>query len=93
MGQQSMRQFARGAALDVQGGTREGARRERRLDNLAVELHTALGERTGGRASERWAGEVLPAVTGEEGLTLREAVDWCGGLALREVGFSIGSWL
>ena len=46
MGQQSVRQAARKAALDVRAARRvAGARRERRLDNLAVELHVALGER------------------------------------------------
>jgi len=86
MGQQSVRQAARRAALGVQASRREArARRERRLDQLAVELHTALGERDAAvTAIERRAGEVLQAMTSDEGLTLREAVDWCGGLTLKE---------
>jgi hypothetical protein len=34
---------------------------------------------------ERRVGQALHAMTSDEGLTLREAVDWCGaGLTLRE---------
>ena len=68
-------------------GRREArAQRERRLDKLTVELHVALGERDAAVAAiERRAGEALRAMTSDEGLTLREAVDWCGaGLTLRE---------
>jgi hypothetical protein len=87
MGQQSVRQAARKAALDVRAARRvAGAQRERRLDTLAVELHVALRERDAAVAAiERRAGHALQAMTGDEGLTLREAVDWCGaGLTLRE---------
>jgi hypothetical protein len=87
MGQQSVRQAARRTALDVRAARRVArAQRERRLDTLAVEVHIALGERNAAvAASEGRAGEALRAMTGNEGLTLREAVDWCGaGLTIRE---------
>src|SRR5215207_10555569 len=87
MGQQSVRQAARKTALAVRTARRVArAQRERRLDNLAVELHVALGERDAAVAGiERRAGQALHAMTGDEGLTLREAVDWCGaGLTIRE---------
>src|SRR5829696_6161114 len=89
MGQQSVRQAARRTALDVRAARRAArAQRERRLDNLAVEVHVALGERDAAVAAiERRAGHALQAMTSNEGLTLREAVDWCGaGLTLREAG-------
>ena len=87
MGQQSVRQAARKTALDVRAARREArAQRERRLDNLTVEVHVALRERDAAVAAiERRAGQALHAMTTDEGLTLREAVDWCGaGLTLRE---------
>jgi hypothetical protein len=48
MSQQSVRQAARRSALDAQAVRRkERADRERRLERLAVEVLTALGERDG----------------------------------------------
>ena len=87
MGQQSVRQAARKTALDVRVARRVArALRERRLDNLTVEVHVALGKRDAAVAAmERRAGQALQAMTSGEGLTLREAVDWCGaGLTLRQ---------
>ena len=48
---------------------------------------TALGERDGAvRDAERRAGEALRTMTGDEGLSVREAADWCGnGVTVREV--------
>ena len=86
MGQQSVRQAARKTALDVRAARRVArAQRERRLDTLTVEVHVALRERDAAVAAiERRAGQALHAMTSEEGLTLREAVNWCGaGLTLR----------
>ena len=49
MSQQSVRQTARRSAVDVQAVLRkERAHRERRLEGLAVEVRTALGERDQG---------------------------------------------
>jgi hypothetical protein len=70
MSQQSMRQAARRAALDAQAVRRkERADRERRLEVLAVEVLTAVGERDGAVwDAERRAGEALRTMTGDEGL-------------------------
>jgi hypothetical protein len=48
---------------------------------------TALGERDGAvRDAELRAGGALLAMTDDEGLSMHEAVEWCGGgLTLREV--------
>jgi hypothetical protein len=88
MSQQSVRQAARRSALDAQAARRkERVDRERRLEGLAVEVLTAIGERDGAvRDAERRAGEALRTMTDDEGLSLREAVHWCGsGLTVREV--------
>ena len=86
---QSMRQAARRSALDAKAVLRkERADRERRLEGPAVAVLTALAERDAvvGDA-ERRAGQALVTMTDEEGLSLREAVEWCGSgaLTLREV--------
>jgi hypothetical protein len=89
MSQQSVRQAARRSALDAQAVLRkERADRERRLEGLAVDVLTALGERdVAVRDAERRAGEALQTMTIDEGLSLREAVAWCGSgaLTVREV--------
>jgi hypothetical protein len=81
MSQQSARQAARRSALDAQAALRkERNDRERRLEALAVAVLTALGERDAlVRDAERRAGQALRTMTDEEGLSLREAADWCGG--------------
>ena len=88
MSQQSVRQAARRSALDAQAVMRkERADRERRLEALAVAVLTALGERDAlVRDAERRAGQALLTMTEDEGLSVREAVDWCGsGVTVREV--------
>jgi hypothetical protein len=88
MSQQSVRQAARRSALDAQAVLRkERADRERRLEGLAVAVLTALGERDAvARDADLRAGHALLAMTEEEGLSLREAVDWCGScVAVREM--------
>src|SRR5215213_1840996 len=88
MGQQSVRQAARRSALDAQAARRkERADRERRLEALAVAVLTALGERDGAvKDAERRAGEALRSMSDDEGLSVREAVEWCGtGITVREV--------
>jgi hypothetical protein len=54
---------------------------------VAVAVLTALGERDAAvRGAERRAGEALVAMTDQEGLSVHEAVDWCGsGVTAREV--------
>jgi hypothetical protein len=89
MSQQSVRQSARRSALDARAVLRrQRADRERRLEGLAVTVLTALGERDGAvRDAERRAGQALQTMTEDEGLSVREAVEWCGSgcLAVREV--------
>jgi hypothetical protein len=88
MGQQSARQAARRSALDAQAVLRkERADRERRLEALAVAVLTALGERDAlVRDAERRAGQALRRITNDEGLSLREAAEWCGsGVNVREI--------
>jgi hypothetical protein len=88
MSQQSARQAARRAALGAQAARRkQRADRERRLEALAVAVLTALGERDAlVRDAERRAGQALRTMSAEEGLSLREAVDWCGGgVTVREI--------
>ena len=88
MSQQSVRQAARRSALDARAVLRkQRADRERRLEGLAVAVLTALGERDALiRDAERRAGQALRTMTDGEGLSVREAVDWCGGgLTVREI--------
>ena len=89
MGKQTMRQAARLAASQVQGRRRrERAERDRRLEKLAIEVLTALGERDATiAATEQRAGTALQAMITDEHLTVPEAVQWCAGaLGHREVG-------
>ena len=83
MSQQSVRR----SALDARAVLRrQRADRERRLEGLAVTVLTALGERDGAvRDAERRAGQALQTMTEDEGLSVREAVEWCGSgcLAVR----------
>jgi hypothetical protein len=89
MSQQSVRQAAQRSALDARAVLRkERAERERRLEGLAVAVLTALGERDAlVRDAERRAGQALRTMTDDEGLSVREAVEWCGGgcLTVREI--------
>ena len=88
MSQQSVRQAARRSALDAQAARRrERADREHRLEALAVAVLTALGERDRAvKDAEMRAGEALRAMSVDEGLSVREAVEWCGtGITVREV--------
>jgi len=86
---QTARQQARRAALDAQTRMRQArAEQERRRSALAVTVVTALAERDAlVLACEARAGEALRTLTAQEGLSLREAVAWCGGdeqLTVRE---------
>jgi len=80
MGHQSIRQEARRAALDVQSKMRrERAERDRRLGDLAVRVLVALREREAAVVdAERRAGQAMREMTEDEGLSVREAVEWCG---------------
>ena len=88
MSQQAVRQAAQRSALDAQAVLRkERADRERRLESLAVAVLTALGERDAlVRDAELRAGQALRTMTDDEGLSVHEAVAWCGsGVTVREV--------
>lgn len=72
---------ARRKALTDQN-ERARARREseRRRDAYAVQVNSALAERQAlVRASEIRAGQYIDKMVDEEGLSLRDAIDWCGG--------------
>jgi hypothetical protein len=81
VGKQTVRQAARLAASQVQAKCRrERVERDRRLERLAVEVLTALGERDAMiAATEQRAGAALQAMIIEEHLTVSEAVQWCAG--------------
>jgi hypothetical protein len=80
MGQQSIRQEARRTALDAQSKRRrERAAREKRLEDLVVRVLVAVRERDAAVAdAERRAGQALREMIKEEGLSVRETVEWCG---------------
>jgi hypothetical protein len=80
MGQQSIRQEARRTALDVQSKKRrERAEREKRLEGLALRVLVAVGERDAAVArADRRAGQALREMIEDEGLSVHEAVEWCG---------------
>ncbi|GAB3993421.1 hypothetical protein [Nocardioides marmoraquaticus] len=88
MSQQTIKQRARRIAREMaERRRRERAGRERRVVGLVEQVMVALGERDAMvAAAERRAGEALREMTEQEGLSLGEAVDWCGGtLSSREV--------
>ena len=75
MAQQSAKQAARRAAREVTARRRaERAARERRIEDLAVAVLTALGER---EDAERRVGQALMELTDVQGLRLGEAVEYC----------------
>jgi hypothetical protein len=80
--QATTRQQARRAALDVQSRMRQQrAEQERRRGGLAVTVVTALAERDAlVLVCEARAATALRSLTENEGLSLREAVQWCGGV-------------
>lgn len=73
---QPVRQVARLAASQVQARyRRERAERDRRLERLAVEVLTALGERDAMiAATEQRAAAALQAMINDEHLTVSETV-------------------
>jgi uncharacterized protein YbjT (DUF2867 family) len=74
-GQQSVRQVARLASQVQARYRRERAERDRRLERLAVEVLTALGERDAMiAATEQRAAAALQAMINDEHLTVSETV-------------------
>ena len=80
MSQQTMRQKARRDARSVTSKRRAALlERAKRMEDLAVQVMTAVGERDAAVAeAEKRAGAALCEMTTVEGVTLREAVEWCG---------------
>jgi hypothetical protein len=76
MGKQTVRQAARLAASEVWGKRRrEPAERDRRLEKLAIEALTVLGERDATMAAtEQRAGAASQAMITDESLTVSDAV-------------------
>lgn len=76
MGEQSIRQEARRAAIASRGRRRQQqAERDKRLDALVVEVVVALRERD---AAEQRAATAVRAMT-TQGLTTAEVMAWCDG--------------
>ncbi len=76
MGEQSIRQEARRAAIASRGRRRQQqAERDKRLDALVVEVVVALRERDA--AEQRAASAVRAMIT--QGLTTAEVMAWCDG--------------
>ena len=82
MGKRTLGQAARLAIRGVcKRRRRERAERDRRLEKLAIEVLTALGERdvTNIAATEQRTGAALQAMITDESLTVSEAGQWCAG--------------
>ena len=80
MSQQTIKRQARRTAREMAGKRRkEREERERRVIDLAERVMVAIGERDAAVAeNEKRAGEALRELTEREGLSLGEAVEWCG---------------
>lgn len=80
MSQQTIRQQARRTAREMAEKRRkEREERERRVIDLAEQVMVAIGQRDAAVAeTEKRAGEALRELTEVEGLSLGEAVEWCG---------------
>lgn len=80
MSQQTIKQQARRTAREMAEKRRkEREERERRVIDLAEQVMVAIGERDAAVAeTEKRAGAALRELTEREGLSLSEAVEWCG---------------
>lgn len=80
MSQQTIKQQARRAAREMADKRRrQREERERRVIELAERVMVAIGERDAAVAeTEKRAGEALRTLTEREGLSLSEAIEWCG---------------
>lgn len=78
---QTARQRARRTALDAQAKMRaRRAEADKRREALGLVVVSALAERDAVvGACEARAGAALVKMTEQEGLSLAEAVEWCGG--------------
>ena len=80
MSQQTIKQQARRTAREMaERRRRDREEGERRVIDLAERVMVAIGERDAAVAeTEKRAGEALRELTEREGLSLSEAVEWCG---------------
>lgn len=80
MSQQTIKQQARRTAREMaEKRRREREERERRVVDLAEQVMVAVGQRGAAVAeTEKRAGQALRELTEVEGLSLGEAVEWCG---------------
>ncbi|MBB3045644.1 hypothetical protein [Nocardioides soli] len=80
MSQQTIKQQARRTAREMAEKRRkEREERERRVIDLAEQVMVAIGQRDAAVAeTEKRAGEALRELIEVEGLSLGEAVEWCG---------------
>lgn len=80
MSQQTIKQQARRTAREMAEKRRkEREERECRVIDLAEQVMVAIGERDAAVAeTEKRAGAALRELTEREGLSLSEAVEWCG---------------
>lgn len=80
MSQQTIKQQARRTAREMAEKRRkEREERERRMIDLAERVMVAIGKRDQAvTETEKRAGEALRELTEVEGLSLGEAVEWCG---------------
>jgi hypothetical protein len=80
-----VRQAARRSALNARAARRkERFDRERRIEGLAVEVLTALGERDSTiAATEQSAGAALQVMINDEHVTVAETAQWCAGTVSR----------
>lgn len=83
-GKQTLKQEARLRARAARGKVQqENAERDRRLARLGEAVTVALAERDElVNKHERRAGAALRSMIEEEGLSARQALDWCGVEAL-----------
>ncbi|GAA5122401.1 hypothetical protein GCM10023339_40740 [Alloalcanivorax gelatiniphagus] len=80
MSQQTIRQQARRTAREMANRRRrERLDREGRIVALAEQIMVAIGERDAAvTVAEQRAGDALRQLTDAEGLSVKEAVEWCG---------------
>jgi hypothetical protein len=80
MSQQTIKQQARRTAREMAANRRKAREeRERRVIDLAERVMVAIGERDAAvTETENRAGQALRELTQREGLSLGEAVEWCG---------------
>jgi hypothetical protein len=80
MSQQTIRQQARRTAREMaERRRRERLNREARTIALAEQVMVAIGERDAAvAAAEKRAGTALHQLTDAEGLSLKDAIEWCG---------------